>query len=179
MRRIGLLLKILFISLLSTLLGLVITILCGTAQNQWKLAKDIAPPELLKQIAQENFQPGKAVEVEQMKIWKIENSLYLIDTRIVDDAKEPQTNLLCGKEDCLFLGYVLKGERYQRVLDLYVNPRLPPKIPLWHVLPQLSNGLPCLVIRQLIHHQIQAAKLCFNGTSYEVVASQLLPERYE
>jgi hypothetical protein len=102
--------------------------------------------------------------------------LYLIDTRLRQTAKEPQPNLLCGTENCLFLGYNFKR---QRVLNIYLNPKLPPKVPLIQPISELRESLPCLRINQLEQHKIRTTKLCFTGTTYETIETQLLPEVYE
>ena len=44
---------------------------------------------------------------------------------------------------------------------------------------EIREGLPCLLINQLEQQKIQSSKLCFTGTTYETVETQILPEVYE
>ncbi len=187
MRRLTSRLKLRLLFLMSILLTLAIVFTLNQhafSQDQWRFAKDIAPPGLVDQIVQENFQSSSPVEAGNMKVWKIQQPqqrepLYLIDTRVTHDSKQARANPLCGQQDCLFLGYVPKRDRYQRILNLYLNPHLPPKMALWRSLSELNNGLPCLVAQQLVQEKIQAFKLCFNGQVYEITETQRLPKRYE
>jgi hypothetical protein len=159
----------------------------ASSQPQWQLAKAAAPEGLMAQIVHENIQPGIPVDSEQMKIWRIQQAnqnvpLYLIDTRVANAAEQPQGNPLCGMQGCRFLAYIPAGSgRYQRVLSLYLNPHLPPKITLLELekYSSLATGLPCLIVNQLEHHKIRTAKFCFNGSIYEMMDTQIFPKVYE
>ncbi len=176
-------------SLLIVVMGLVLAIAWAipkaTSQPQWQLAKDAAPVELMAQVIQENLQPGTPVDTGQMKIWRVQQvnqnvPLYLIDTRVANAAEQPQGNLLCGVQGCLFLAYIPAGSgHYQRVLSLYLNPHLPPKIVLLQPTAALQAELPCLMVSQLEQPKIRTTQFCFNGSIYEIVETQLLPEVYE
>jgi hypothetical protein len=157
-----------------------------TSQPQWRLAKDAAPGGLMAQVIQDNIQPGTTLDAGQMKVWKVQQPsqdvpLYLIDSRVANAAEQPQGNPLCGAQGCLFLAYIpAEKGHYQRVLNLYLNPHLPPKVTLLQ--PEaatLTVGLPCLVVKQLEHHKIRILHFCFNGSSYEIIDDQILPQVYE
>jgi hypothetical protein len=146
----------------------------GQAQTRWQLVAEVLPIDFQQQILKENVQPSTQIDIDQMQLLKVE-SLYLIDTRMKTKAKDSQ-NPLCGDENCLFLGYTTQR---RRVLNIYLNPHLPPKMPLIQSLDESREGLPCLRINQLEQHKIRKSKLCFTGNTYETVETQLLPEVYE
>jgi hypothetical protein len=147
----------------------------GQAQTRWQLVGEVLSIDFQQQILKENIQPNTQIDVGQMQVLRAEQ-LYLIDTRLRQTAKEPKPNLLCGAENCLFLGYNLKR---QRVLNIYLNPKLPPKVPLIQPIDERQDGFPCLLINQLEQRKIRKSKLCFTGNSYETIETQLLPEVYE
>jgi hypothetical protein len=147
----------------------------GQAQGNWQPANQVLSIDFQQQILKENLQPGTAIEIGQMKVLTI-GRLQLIDTRIANPTKAANVNPLCGAESCLFLGY---STTQQRVLNIYLNPNLPPKVTLIQSIGEQRENLPCLLINQLEQQKIHASKLCFNGTAYETVETQILPEVYE
>jgi hypothetical protein len=147
----------------------------GQAQTRWQLVAEVLSIDFQQQILKENIQPNTNVNVGQMQVLRA-GQLYLIDTRLRQASKESQIHPLCGAENCLFLGYNLKR---QRVLNVYLNPKLPPKVLLLQPIDESREGLPCLRINQLEQHKIRTSKLCFTGTTYETLETQLLPEVYE
>jgi hypothetical protein len=147
----------------------------GQAQTRWQLVAEALPIDFQQQILQENIQPNTQANIGQMQVL-LAGQLYLIDTRLRKTAKASQPHPLCGAENCLFLGYNLKR---QRVLSVYLNPKLPPKVSLIQPLDEHRENLPCLRINQLEQHKIRTSKLCFTGNAYETVETQLLPEVYE
>ncbi|MFM2432673.1 MAG: hypothetical protein RLZZ511_3887 [Cyanobacteriota bacterium] len=128
----------------------------GQAQTRWQIVAEVLPIDFQQQILKENLQPNTQANVSQMQVLKM-GQLYLIDTRLRQTAKESQPNLLCGAENCLFLGYNIER---QRVLNIYLNPKLPPKVPLIQPIAEVKEGLPCLRINQLEQHKLRTAKLC-------------------
>jgi hypothetical protein len=146
----------------------------GQAQGNWQPASQVLSIDFQQQILKENLQPGTAIDIGQVKVLTV-GRLRLIDTRIVNSTKVSNTNPLCGAESCLFLGY----SNQQRVLNIYLNPNLPPKVPLIQPIGETHERLPCLLINQLEQQKIHASKLCFNGTAYETVETQILQEVYE
>jgi hypothetical protein len=145
----------------------------GQSQGNWQPANQVLSIDI-QQILKENLQPGTAIDIGQMKVLTV-GRLRLIDTRIVNPTKVSNTNPLCGVESCLFLGY----SNHQHVLNIYLNPNLPPKVVLIQPIEEQRENLPCLLINQLEQQKIHASKLCFNGTTYETVETQILPEVYE
>ncbi|MGF1499992.1 MAG: hypothetical protein ACFB8W_24665 [Elainellaceae cyanobacterium] len=153
------------------------------AQGGWQAAKS-APSSLIQQVAAENVGSTSPIDVSQMRVWKIRQSgqsvpLYLIDTRTTDPENSAQANPLCGALGCAFLGYLPGDEGYQQVLGIYLDPNLPPNIPLFQLSEALHNELPILQVKQLEGHQIQQLTLTFNGQEYEVTQAELLSQRYE
>jgi hypothetical protein len=146
----------------------------GQAQGNWQPANQVLLIDFQQQILKENLQPGTSIDIGQMKALTI-GRLQLIDTRIANPAKTAKVNPLCGAESCLFLGY----SNHQRVLNIYLNPNLPPKITLIQPIGEQRENLPCLLVNQLEQQKIHTSKLCFNGTAYETVETQILPEVYE
>jgi hypothetical protein len=146
----------------------------GQAQSNWQPANQVLSIDFQQQILKENLQPGTAIDIGQMKVLTA-GRLQLIDTRIANPTKVTNANPLCGAESCLFLGY----SNHQRVLNIYLNPNLPPKVTLIQPIGEQRENLPCLLINQLEQQKIHASKLCFNGTAYETVETQILPEVYE
>jgi hypothetical protein len=147
----------------------------GQAQTRWQLVAEVLPIDFQHQILKENLQPNTQIDVGQMQVLRA-GQLYLIDTRFRQTAKESQPHPLCGAENCLFLGYNLKR---QRVLNVYLNPKLPPKVPLIQLIDTRREELPCLLVNQIEQRKIRKSKLCFTGNTYETVETQLLPEVYE
>jgi hypothetical protein len=142
----------------------------------WRSLDQVLAIDFQQQILKDNLQPGTQINLGQMKVLKV-SQLYLIDTRTTNPAKDQAPNPLCGAERCLFLGY--SATTRQRVLNLYLNPNLPPKVTLIQPIAKDQTPLPCLRINQLEHQKIRTAQLCFNGTTYETIEVQLLPEVYE
>jgi hypothetical protein len=148
----------------------------------WSYAAQSAPSELMTQVRAEHLSPDAAVDTGRMKVWKIQQSgqtqpLYLIDSRVADAANS--TNPLCGASGCAFFGYLVTASNYQQVLNIYLDPRLPPHIALIEVINTLQSGLPVLKVNQLEGDRIQQLTLTFDGTQYQVTDTQLSPQRYE
>jgi hypothetical protein len=146
----------------------------------WQVMSEGAPANLIRQIQQDNLKGN--TNVRAMKFWQISQPgqsklLYLIDSRTAhQDSRQP----LCGELGCAFFGYVeIQKNRYERVLSAYLNPRLPPNVALFEPLQRLQNGLPILKVHQLEQQQIRRYRYEFNGKDYEIVETQLLPQRYE
>lgn len=155
-----------------------------TTESEWRHAAETAPPGLMEQMVQENINPNDPVNPGQMRIWKIQHSgqpepIYLIDARIANPATSSQPNPLCGASGCAFFGYARQGNGYRRVFASYLDPRLPPNVPLFELANRLSHQLPVLKVNQLMGNQIHQLTLTFNGQMYEVTETQVLPQRYE
>ncbi|MEL6491571.1 MAG: hypothetical protein ABG776_08380 [Cyanobacteria bacterium J06555_13] len=153
------------------------------AENSaWQSVASVAPPGLMMQIARDNLAPGFDEQVGQMKMMRPWQSgqvkaLYLIDSRTADLST--QENSLCGALGCAFFGYVPtdageQNESFQSVLSLYLDPSLPPEIPLIEVTNTLFNDMPELVIHQLEDDQLIQMRLVLSNEQYEVVETQYL-----
>jgi hypothetical protein len=156
----------------------------AASDADWSHAAQSAPSELLEQIRTETLSPNAPVDVGRMKVWKVQQSgqtqpLYLIDSRVTDSAERSNANPLCGSSGCAFFGYLATMNGYQQVLNVYLDPRLPPNVPLIELGDGLQAGLPVLKVNQLEGDRIQLLSLSFNGQKYEIIETQLLPQRYE
>ncbi|WP_121969215.1 hypothetical protein [Leptolyngbya sp. BC1307] len=154
----------------------------STENGGWQLAEKIAPKALMEQVAEENLNPDFEVPLGQMKMLKLSQSgqaapLYLIDSRIADSDTEE--NPLCGDLGCAFFGYVPIDDGYQSVLSLYLDPNLPPDMPLIEASETLQNDMPELIIHQFDGNQRLRLRLVLNDRRYEVVETQYLPEQDE
>ena len=148
----------------------------------WNFAAQSSPSGLMTQVRAEHLSPDAAVDTGQMKVWKIQQSgqtqpLYLIDSRVANAASS--TNPLCGASGCAFFGYLATASNYQQVLNIYLDPRLPPHVALIDATDELQSGLPVLKVNQLEGDRIQQLTLTFDGTQYQVTDTQLSPQRYE
>ena len=152
----------------------------STVQTSWQLAGEIAPPELLKQIAEEHLSSPEPVNLSQMRVLKVHQSkqsapLYLVDTRLAESDQQP----LCGKAGCAFLGYIQGKQKYQTVFNTYLDPHLPPDTELLLVSDTLQSGLPTLTLHQLEGQQLQRFTVAFDGTHYAVVTVDNLSSPHE
>jgi hypothetical protein len=148
----------------------------------WSYAAQSAPSELMTQLRREHLSPDAVVDTGRMKVWKIQQPgqtqpLYLIDSRVADAASS--TNPLCGASGCAFFGYLATTNGYQQVLNVYLDPRLPPHVALIDAINELQSGLPVLKVNQLEGDRIQQLTLTFDGQQYQVTETQLSPKRYE
>ncbi|MBD2181005.1 hypothetical protein H6S82_00685 [Planktothrix sp. FACHB-1355] len=133
---------------------------------QWKQADSI-PPILLQLAVNENTSatPNRLNDVLVASIpTKDKKQLYIFN------YNSPDT---CGKLGCLYVGYLEKGESsYQRVLNLYLQPNLPPKHSLISINSDVSSSsLPCLEIKQVDKSNLQIVTYCFNGSFYQPTKS--------
>jgi len=152
----------------------------STAKTTWRLAGEIAPPELLKQIGEEHLSSLEPVNLSQMRVLKVHQSrqsspLYLVDTRLAESDQQP----LCGKAGCAFLGYIPGKQDYKTVFNTYLDPHLPPDTELLSVTDTLQSGLPTLTLHQLEGQQLQRFTVAFDGTHYAVITVDNLSSPHE
>ncbi|MEN8446357.1 MAG: hypothetical protein ABG776_15255 [Cyanobacteria bacterium J06555_13] len=145
--------------------------------SAWQPAAEVAPPGLMMQIATDNLTSGFETQLGQMTMmrpWQPGQlkALYLIDSRTADLST--QDNPLCGALGCAFFGYVPTDEEFQSVLSLYLDPHLPPDIPLIETSDRLQNNMPELIIHQLEGEQLMRMRMVLNTEQYEVVETQYL-----
>jgi hypothetical protein len=151
-------------------------------KSDWQPAEAIAPPELMKQAAEEHLGASFDDQLSRLSVMKIWQSgqaepLYIIDSRIPDI--EMHKNPLCGALGCLYLGYVQTSDGYQNVFNSYLDPRLPPDVSLIEASDDLQNEIPELIVHQLAGRQLLRLRLTLNSERYEVVETQYLPEQNE
>ena len=146
--------------------------------SDWQLLASTAPPGLMMQIGEAHLTSGFDEQLGQMKLMQPWQSgqmsgLYLFDSRSADSPVGE--NPLCGAMGCVFLGYVPTEEGFQNVLNLYLDPHLPPDVALIETSDILHNNMPKLIIHQLEGDQLIQMHLVLNNEQYEVIETQYLP----
>jgi hypothetical protein len=165
--------------------SLILSASFNSASDQWHGTGNRVPTKLMLRIKQENLHPEIPVDVERMRIWKIQkpeqsHPLYVVDSRITDLAKYPRVNPLCGASGCAFFIYEqTEHQDFQRIWSNYLNVNLPPTIALFALEKDFSKGLPVLTINQMEGKRIRQSHISFNGNVYEVTQTNLLPQIYE
>ncbi|MGB3788420.1 MAG: hypothetical protein WA949_10450 [Phormidesmis sp.] len=145
--------------------------------SAWQTLASAAPPGLMTQIGEEHLTSGFDEQLGQMKMMKSWQpgqmaALYLIDSRTADFSTG--NSPLCGALGCAFFAYIPVDDGFQSVLDLYLNPRLPPNISLIETTDNLHNDMPELIVHQLEGDQLIQMRLALNNQQYEVVETQYL-----
>jgi hypothetical protein len=177
--------KIGFVTLcLISFIGIYVASSQSSDTLRWQSALNVVSEELLQRIIEENTAPGFHLDKEEVRALKIQHSgqpapLYLIDFRTSDFSQSLPVNPLCGASACAFFGYIRQGNNYQRVLSIYLNPHLPPNIPLVQTTDELQNHLPVLSVKQLEDTHIRQLTLSFNENEYEVTETKLLSQSYD
>ncbi|MGK7887943.1 MAG: hypothetical protein AB4042_01315 [Leptolyngbyaceae cyanobacterium] len=159
-------------------LGLVaISIMLAIPQLSAQEHEITAPPKLLDQL-EKHLNSTHALDAANFDVTKYQQlgqaaPLYWINTR--SDELSP----LCGVSSCAFFAYIPTGRNYRNVLSLYLNPHLPPDVPLVEQTEILQHKQPVLHIHQLEGHHLRQFTLAFNGQHYEITDSQLFAQRYD
>ncbi|NJM73781.1 MAG: hypothetical protein HC862_28730 [Scytonema sp. RU_4_4] len=160
--------------IISTLLlnGCSNTNTAGVGLN-WQNASKI-PKSLVNLAASENTSL-LSVETSSIKVATIpthekDKRLYLLNFNSPD---------LCGRLGCLYAGYLGKGQgQYSSVMNLYLQPDLPPGKHLISVTPDSfinTSKLPFLDVQQInFNRTLQAITYCFDGSHYQPVKNSLL-----
>ena len=147
--------------------------------SEWRPLSVAALPELIRQIGEEHLTSGfDDAQIGQMKSlqpWQSgqAKALYLIDSRISDLSTG--NNPLCGALGCAFFRYIPTDDGFQNVLNIYLNPHLPPDVSLIELTGQLHDGMPELFIHQLDSDQLVQMTLVLSNHQYEIVETQYLP----
>lgn len=126
---------------------LLLTFLAGQENNasNWKPASVAAPPTLVGQAIEQNYQgAGEKLDINRVRVLPINSKgdkLYIFDFN---------TPSLCGIGGCLYVVYTESGTP---VLRLLLQPRLPKGVPLFTVAgnDKTQSGYPCLVVAQTIN----------------------------
>ena len=153
--------------LLSVLLG---TTGCSTsaAMTSWSAATSIVPTETVQAVVAENSELNPQEVASNVLAWTIDGQAGRL---VVFNFNNPG---VCGTEGCLYSAYLVrKNTPLVRVFSSYLNPSLPPNIPLFKVAdePSKNSGLPCLQVPQLSGNDIRQLLFCFNGREYQLAKS--------
>lgn len=159
--------------LLSVLLT---TVGCSTnaATVPWKRATDVVSKPFLERIVRDNTELEPTSAVPLMLAWTAEEKQN--SQLVLLNFNNPGG---CGQLGCLYTGYLVsKTGQPKQVFNSYLNPNLPPSVPLFTVDDKTSNSeLPCLVVMQLESQQLRRLLYCFNDTHYQVATSELLNQQ--
>lgn len=174
--------------LIAVSLALAVPLIAGVyrgwsrASNSWQPAHATGLDGLIQQVSEEQINPDFDVQTGNMRVLEISlprqrESLYLIDSQQTTDAAEREP--LCGALGCAFFGYVTSESGYQNVLSLYLDPHLPPDIPLIEVGEVLQADMPELIVNQLEGTRILQMRMTLNDERYEVIEVKYLAQAYE
>lgn len=146
--------------------------------SAWQPLAEVAPPSLMMHIGEAHLTSGFDEQLGQMHVmqpWQPGQStaLYIIDSRAADLSTSE--NPLCGALGCAFFAYVPTERGFQNVLDLYLDPHLPPEISLIEIGDTLDHDMPTLIIHQLDGDKLMQMHLVLNNDQYEIVETHYLP----
>ncbi|MFB2921233.1 hypothetical protein [Aerosakkonema funiforme] len=157
----------------------VITLLLGTTAcsssssakttlSSWQNAAELTPTETLVQILQSHSSlADPQTAIDKIKVWQVKGREGVLN---VYDFRQPN---LCGRIGCLYVGYLIPFDKTQvskEVFTAYLNPNLPPKIPLFQAEAESTyNGMPCLVVTQQSSNSQTQLKFCYPRLSYQLV----------
>lgn len=166
-------------SLLLVLVGVGI-MRSSAPQPSWQLAREVAPAALLTQMMQDNVNPETPFDPGQMRVLKWQQRgqpqpLYLVDAHLSEVTEQP----LCGAAGCAFFAYRPDQKGFQRISSTYLNPHLPPNFVLLEPTGDLAQGLPVLLVNQLVEAGLQQLKLNFDGQTYVTAQLDYLPLNHE
>jgi len=185
--RILLLLSILAIAtFLSGFNGFATSLQYQAISEQWQYASVAAPPGLMAQVEEENFDPNVAIDPGRMKLLHIimpnqPTPLYIINSRLEYECPpsgcSDAANPLCGwKGTCTYFIYISDHNAYRRILRDEFNPLRPSEVkePFIAASDRLVNGLPCLrfseVTSSLSAKEVQQRIFCYDGSNYLSIA---------
>ena len=149
----------------------------------WLPATELTDSNTLTEIVQthtSDFTAPLESLVKQMRGWRYGGKKSILK---VYDFHNPH---LCGYIGCLYVGYLQpaqldSAEFAREVFSAYINPHLPPHIPLLQAKQDeresVAQGLPCLVFNQLeLSDHLRQLEYCFNGRFYQLTDSRLLAQ---
>lgn len=133
----------------------------------WVDASYGAPASVVKKALY--FNTTAKFDAKALKVLPIPSdgagTLYLFDFR------SPQ---LCGVGGCVYLLYHESGKL---MLQLTVNPHIPPKDELVKVSQLTYNGFPCLTFTQTTDMEsiVSRSKYCYGGKQFEYIGDEFTP----
>lgn len=139
-----------------------------TTLSSWQNAAELTPAETLVQIVQSHSSlTDPQTAIDKMKVWQVNGREGVLN---VYDFRQPN---LCGQIGCLYVGYLIPFDKTQvskEVFTAYLNPNLPPKIPLFQAeVESTYNGMPCLVVTQQFSNSQTQLKFCYARLTYQLV----------
>ena len=166
---------------MAALLGITGCTNASMIEVSWLPATELSDSNTLTEIVQthtSDFPAPLESIVKQMRGWRYGGKKGILK---VYDFHNPN---LCGYIGCLYVGYLqpakaASSEFAREVFSAYINPHLPPHIPLLQAKQDereyLAQGLPCLVFNQLeLSGHLRQLEYCFNGRFYQLTDSRLL-----
>lgn len=137
-----------------------------TTLSSWHNAAELTPTETLVQIVQSHSSfADLQTAITKTKVWQVKGTEGVLN---IYDFRQPN---LCGQLGCLYVGYLIPFDKTQvskEVFTAYLNPNLPPKIPLFQA-ESTYNGMPCLVVTQQSSHSQTLLKFCYEHLIYQLV----------
>lgn len=122
--------------LLSVLLG---TSGCsGKATNPWSAATSVVPLETVQAVVAENSGLNPQEAASNVLAWTVDGQAGRL---VVFNFNNPS---VCGSAGCLYAAYLVnKDTSPARVFSSYLNPSLPPDIPLFQVADESPSNFQC------------------------------------
>ncbi|MFB2893634.1 hypothetical protein ACE1CI_12040 [Aerosakkonemataceae cyanobacterium BLCC-F50] len=160
----------------------IITLLLGTTActsnssaktilSSWQPATKLIPRESLVQIVQSysNLTEVQSA-LDKMKVWQVKGREGVLN---IYDFHQPN---ICGQIGCLYVGYFIPFAQTQvskEVFTAYLNPNLPPKIPLFQAEAESTdNSMPCLIVTQSSSHGQLQLKFGYNRSNYQLIETR-------
>lgn len=160
----------------------VITLLLGTTActsnssaksilSYWQPATKLTPRESLVQIVQSHSNLTEVQSaIDKMKVWQVKGREGVLN---IYDFHQPN---ICGQIGCLYVGYFIPFAQSQvskEVFAAYLNPNLPPNIPLFQAEAEsTNNSMPCLIVTQQSSNSQSQLKFCYNCSNYQLIETR-------
>ncbi len=135
----------------------------------WRPAAQLVSEAIIKQMLQDHSRAPPPTELNpamgQIRAWEAAGRVGRL---VVFDFATPD---LCGALGCLYVGvWMQDDERVDPVFAVYLNPHLPPGMPLLATTDGVGftaeePPLPCLRINQLEGDQLAQLSYCYTGAS--------------
>ena len=160
----------------------IITLLLGTTActsnssaktilSSWQPATKLTPRESLVQIVQSHSNLTEVqCAIDKMKVWQVKGREGVLN---IYDFHQPN---ICGRIGCLYVGYFIPFAQSQvskEVFAAYLNPNLPPNIPLFQAEAEsTNNSMPCLIVTQQSSNSQSQLKFCYNRLNYQLIETR-------
>ncbi|MFB2838354.1 hypothetical protein [Floridanema evergladense] len=160
----------------------IITLLLGTTActsnssaktilSSWQPATKLIPRETLVQIVQAHSNLTELQSaLDKMKVWQVKGREGVLN---IYDFHQPN---ICGRIGCLYVGYFIPFAQTQvskEVFAAYLNPNLPPNIPLFQAEAESTdNPMPCLIVTQQSSNSQSQLKFGYNRSNYQLIETR-------